>query len=313
MNRFLFLVLVAALMTPALSAQAGDVGFSLRVGNSWHSGRHPYSGHHGRPGYSGYSGYRGHHSRSHYGFTFNYGWPIYRNSYYRSSYIYRPYPRSVVYDYACPPATTSYIITNPQPQQTVVYVPAQATDSRVVYGSATERVYEPQTRVYQPQPPSQVIDAPRRTISVTGQSWPLLRDGHYQQALEQFSAESQLSPGDGLPKVGYALAAAAQGDLNRGVWAMRRAMRVDPDAASRVSLGDAMREPLFGMIDSYVLPLPGDGVSDKDSAFMVACLHLIAGEMQPAADAIDRAIAAGDGSEEARQVSRMVASSQQGQ
>jgi hypothetical protein len=304
MNRLTVFVLAAAMLTPALSAQAGDVGFSLRIGDSWHGGRH----------HSRYGHHRGHHRGhygSHYGVTFNYGWPSY-SSYYRSSYsYYQPYrSRTIVYNNACPPATTSYIITNPQPQNTVVYVPTPTTDSRVVYGSATQRVYEPQTRVYAPQPEPQIIDVQRRTVSVTGQSWPLLREGRYQQALEQFSAESQLSPTDGLPKVGYALAAAGQGDLNRAVWAMRRAMRIDPQAIHRVSLGDAMREQLAGAIDSYVMPLPGDGVSDKDSAFMVACLHLIAGETLPAADAIDRAIAAGDNSEEAQQVSRLIAAGQ---
>ncbi|MGH8594995.1 MAG: hypothetical protein ACREV3_14435, partial [Gammaproteobacteria bacterium] len=57
--------------------------------------------------------------------------------------------------------------------------------------------------------------------------WDLLASRRYGEALRGFEAVAQQNPRWGEPEIGYALASASLGNLSRGVWAMRRAYRLD--------------------------------------------------------------------------------------
>ena len=61
-------------------------------------------------------------------------------------------------------------------------------------------------------------------------AWALLGTGRDRAALRQFSRLAGRDPDAGGPKIGYALSAARLGDLTNAARAMRRVLRVDPNA-----------------------------------------------------------------------------------
>jgi len=123
--------------------------------------------------------------------------------------------------------------------------------------------------------------------------WRPLADGRYVQALTVFAGAARRAPGDGAPKVGFALSAAGSGDLGRGVWAMRRALRIDPKALAYIGVDTGVRERIAAIAADYADAGPG---SAPDAAFMAAALNYLLGDLKAAAAALDRAQAGGDGS-----------------
>jgi len=106
------------------------------------------------------------------------------------------------------------------------------------------------------------------------QGWSLLARGEQRRALKTFATQAQNNPKNGTIKVGYALAAAASGDLDRGVWAMRRAMRIDPDTLHYLTLD----EDLKGIVNHLITRYKNDShyrVETTDRDFMVASLYYL--------------------------------------
>jgi len=104
-------------------------------------------------------------------------------------------------------------------------------------------------------------------------NWDALAQGAYRHALRGFGDAATAAPRTGKPKVGYALAAALGGDLDRGAWAMKRALRADPEALEYLQL-DAQLEPaVAALIDRY--QARGD---DADAVLMTASLHVLRGD-----------------------------------
>ena len=122
--------------------------------------------------------------------------------------------------------------------------------------------------------------------------WASLADGHYARALAAFADETSSQPNQGRPKVGYALAAAAGGDLVRGVWAMRRALRVDPDAMHYVTVDGALRLRIEQLIASYI-ENPDDAIDDAEATFMLASLYYLLREPESARIAFRVALGGG--------------------
>jgi len=111
--------------------------------------------------------------------------------------------------------------------------------------------------------------------------WYLLaRDKPY-DAYKVFADQAENAPNEGAPKVGYALAAGLQGDLNKGTWAMRRAFRIDPDSLHYVELEPSVQSKVKTLINDY---------DHRDNAFMVAALQYLLHNDEAAREAIDRAV-----------------------
>jgi hypothetical protein len=112
--------------------------------------------------------------------------------------------------------------------------------------------------------------------------WTLLAGGDQESALKTFSTQAQNDPKNGALKVGYALATAETGDLDRGVWAMRRAVRIDPDALHYLRLDEDMQ----GIVNNLIHRYEDDDyhtLEATDRDFMVASLYYLLHNAEAAA------------------------------
>jgi hypothetical protein len=135
--------------------------------------------------------------------------------------------------------------------------------------------------------------------------WARLAEGRYSQALAIFAAEASNRPNAGRPKVGYALSTAAGGDLRRGVWAMRRALRIDPESMHYMTVEEPLRSRVVQLITRY-RDNPGRTVPSAEATFMLASLHYLLGNTNSARTAIDRAAAGGDRASSTGNLKRLI-------
>jgi len=117
------------------------------------------------------------------------------------------------------------------------------------------------------------------------EGWELLAEGAHGPALHAFARRAERRPGDGVPKLGYALAAAEAGELEGAAWAMRRVFRIDPDAAHRAPVDHRLEPRVRDLIHRYRDRLRHDRHA-ADSSFMVAALHHLLGEDDHAHEAL---------------------------
>ena len=127
----------------------------------------------------------------------------------------------------------------------------------------------------------------------------------YDDALREFANEAPRHPSHGLPKIGYALSTAASGDLRRGVWAMRRALGVDPESIHYMTIDEPLRSRVAQLITRY-RDNDGAAVRNANAAFMLASLHYLLGETDSARIAIDLAVADGDRSTSTGNLKRLI-------
>jgi len=123
----------------------------------------------------------------------------------------------------------------------------------------------------------------------TGNGWTLLGNNQASAALSDFGRQAQASPSKGDPKVGYALASADLGRLDKGVWAMRRALRIDPNSLHYVTLDERLNSKVEQIIQQYEKKLAYSAIDD-DAAFMLASLHYLRRDIQAARSNIDQAL-----------------------
>ncbi len=216
--------------------------------------------------YSGYRGgyYGGHYSGYHggyrqYGFRGGY-YRGYRSGRYYGGYPYRGYSYGGAYN--------GYSYSQPRPPS-----------SAGTYNGETNPA---------PQPNS---DASRESVSNGG--WARLAEGQYSAALSIFAEQATSQPKSGRPKVGYALSAAASGDLRQGIWAMRRAIEIDPDSIHYMTIDESLRPRIEQLIARYQTN-PDRTSGNADAAFMRASLHYLLGNAKSARSQADLAVAAGD-------------------
>lgn len=108
-------------------------------------------------------------------------------------------------------------------------------------------------------------------------AWNLLAAGRYAEALLAFGHQASGDPGNSLPKIGYALASAMSGDLRKAVWAMRRALHVNPDALEYVTVSRQLRRRIEHLVHDYEQVLT-HSAQHADASFMIATLHQLLGE-----------------------------------
>jgi len=154
--------------------------------------------------------------------------------------------------------------------------------------------------------PASVSAAPSTTTTIADQdAWDRLAEGQHAAALSQFADAAQRHPETGLPKLGYALASAADGNHERAVWAMRRALMADAEALHYAPLDDRSR----ALIDALAVRYTDGAVTEvgtRDAAFMAAALHYIRHDTDAAARQIDVAMENGDRSDSASKLDRLI-------
>ncbi|MGI9303190.1 MAG: hypothetical protein ACR2RB_10845 [Gammaproteobacteria bacterium] len=118
------------------------------------------------------------------------------------------------------------------------------------------------------------------------EGWRLLAEGKAIDAASVFGRLAEANRSDGKLKAGYALAIAAAGDLERGVWAMRRAFRVDPDALHYVPVDDELADVMDDLIARYE-DTRDHSLAQQDADFMTAAMYYLRHDNEAAGSALD--------------------------
>jgi hypothetical protein len=197
-------------------------------------------------GHYGYSGFR------HNGYSRHYGY----NKYGRHHYYPRKYYRSGHYNYP-------YRRYQKYPRSYSFSVPAY---TRPNYVNNRQ------------QQPTEQYDG------IKSLAWSTLAQGKYNEALNIFAQEAQSHPDSGVPKVGFSLATAIQGNLTRGIWAMRRAFRIDPGALHYLQLDEKGRQLINHLIGQYSTQQKGVNI---DHDFMLSALYYLQHDYDAAKKVID--------------------------
>ncbi len=250
-----------------------------------HSGLHLSIGLGGRHGYSGHSSYRYYPSYS-YRHRYGYHAPYYRYPIYSRYHYVSPAYRSY--------SSTRYVIVDDDPGR---------YEARVIYGSQQPYPRTTDGRVADPYAGTGSTEQGMHAVDSPG--WGLLAADRPADALSVFANEAQRNPTRGMPKLGYALAAAQLGDLDKGVWAMRRALRYDPDALHYFTAGQQLRPKIHHLIGRYENRLESASYN-PDAAFMLAALHYLVRDTDAARAAINLAIRQADRSSSAANLKRLI-------
>jgi len=140
-----------------------------------------------------------------------------------------------------------------------------------------------------------------------------LVEGDRKRAVSTFAKLAESRPDEALPKLGYAIAMSELGDVQLGVWAMRRAIRTDAGALLRPPVDPSLRPRIRALLDLYhptnpdpTGPEPPHG---DDAHFMVAALLWVLGDVAGASSATEWALADGDDHESTRVLARAIADS----
>ena len=139
-----------------------------------------------------------------------------------------------------------------------------------------------------------------------GRGFRYLIDGDPKRAVTVFAKLAEAQPYDVLPKLGYAIAMSELGELELGVWAMRRAIRTDPEAVRDAPLPYLLRPRVRALLAVYH-PAHSDDPQlghDEGAHFMVAALSWLLGDQAGASSATQWALAGGDNHESTLLLSR---------
>ena len=105
------------------------------------------------------------------------------------------------------------------------------------------------------------------------EGWDWLAKGNASYALDIFAIQSQQNMNSGIPKVGFAIAAATNGEMDRATRAMRKAIRIDVTALDKINIKN-IRSRIETLSEDYKLLL-NNNKNNPDNAFMVATLSYL--------------------------------------
>ena len=134
-------------------------------------------------------------------------------------------------------------------------------------------------------------------------AWQTLAEGQYRAALNSFAGEAQSHPNSGVPKAGYALATASGGNLERGIWAMRRAFRIDPNSLHYIQLDEKGHLLIDNLIAQYSSQ---KNDTDAGQSFMISALHYLKHDYDAAKKSITNAQQYGDESSSSTNLQSLV-------
>jgi hypothetical protein len=169
------------------------------------------------------------------------------------------------------------------------YWPFRYPYTRYYYGYATRPWYSTFSKGWY-SPPAAVSEPCPWTLA---EAWDLLAEGRPGAAQDAFDCLAEALPDDGLPLVGYALAAAVL-DLNEtAIEAMRDALYVDPDSLRYVPDDERLHQQMVTLAERFE-HRARQQYGDADALFMVAALRYLLDQLPAAYYAIDVAITIGD-------------------
>ncbi len=275
--------LVALAMGLFLTATQAHASYAGYYGHSYsgyqYRGPYPYRYGHERRGYRG-------RLQGRYGHSYGYSHPGYYGGHHRRQYRYS---RGRAYG--------------------LLSIPRAGLGSVFNYNGSHARQRDDYSvgSIVPPAGTSTVPDAANSTGSgsVYSAGWTHLANGRYSQALSIFATEIGSRPSDGALKVGYALSAAGTGDFRRGVWAMRRALKVDPDSVHYVAVDGSLRRQVERLLARYQQN-EGNALDRADAALMIASLHYLLGDTAAARASFNAAVAYGETSPSATNLKRLI-------
>lgn len=145
-----------------------------------------------------------------------------------------------------------------------------------------------QSRPYKPPTQPRHISIDKKSIAnpvyaySDNEGWDWLAKGNANYALDIFAIQSQQNLNSGIPKVGFAIAAATNGDTDRATRAMRKAIRVDASALDKININN-IKPTIETISENYKLILNKNNI---DNAFMVAVLSYLKQDYATANDLI---------------------------
>lgn len=213
-----------------------------------------YGGHHYRHGYGHYPHYRhhygyGHHYRYHRGYRSHYG--VHGHFSGNAAYVVLGILGAAVlthiitknsYDNKQYRRTHSY-------NQTRTYIPPAKTKQTIGYKKTTKKPVYNYKR---------------------NEGWGWLAKGNANYALDIFAIQSQQNLNSGIPKIGFSIAAAINGETERAARTMRRAIRIDA-----VSLDNIDVTPISKTIESLSKNYNLLNINKTDKSFMLATLSYL--------------------------------------
>ena len=146
-----------------------------------------------------------------------------------------------------------------------------------------------QSRTYTPPAHSRRVSVHERTkvkqifTYADNEGWDWLAKGNAEYALDIFAIQSQQNLNSGIPKVGFAIAAAINGDMDRATRAMRKAIRVDATALDKININN-LRPTIKTLSENYKLNLNTN--NNADNAFMIAALSYLQQDYETASNII---------------------------
>ena len=144
-----------------------------------------------------------------------------------------------------------------------------------------------------------------KPYGIDSPGWTYFAWGNFQAAINVFAKDIQSFPDAGIPKVGFALATAAAGNMTESVLAMREAFNVDPDSIRYIYFDEKVLPIIDDLIEKYEYVLQQSN-KRPDEAFMVSALHYLRYDYGSAHEAINRAITDGDKSLSLGKLHRLV-------
>jgi len=158
------------------------------------------------------------------------------------------------------------------------------------YGSRHSGSYHKPSHARVHQLPVRTISSSPLTIFGEDAGWDSLTNGNAKQALDIFAIQSQQNLDSGIPKVGFAIAATVNGDTARGTRMMRKAIRTDPSALTKVSANKNIAttvDYLAMKIPKEIQSAPQRFEQSADLSFMLAALSYLKQDYVKANDVIN--------------------------
>lgn len=132
------------------------------------------------------------------------------------------------------------------------------------------------------------------------EGWDWLAKGNTNYALDIFAIQSQQNLNSAIPKIGFAIAAATNGEMNRATRAMRKAIRVDADALDKINIINI--KPTIETLTENYQSISSNNKNNTDNAFMVSVFSYL----QQDYSAANNFIAGNDQSQSANNLRKLI-------
>ena len=143
------------------------------------------------------------------------------------------------------------------------------------------------------------------TYTVAGTGWNHLAGKNFVNARNAFVNDIAVNKSAGSARVGFALAAASNGELDKGVWAMRRAFDQNSNDVASMMLDDGVKDTVVDVTRLYEERMEKGG-NKNDDAFMLTALYQMQGDPEMASMAMEYVVTDGQLDAAARNLKRLV-------